>query len=266
MIHYEVYPEGKRRAVTFSYDDGHPNDERLIAIFNKYNVKGTFHLNRCIFDNENAEERIPHLRKVYSGHEISCHTYSHGWPTRQGGQTVIKETIENRKMLEKIAGYPVTGMSYPFGDYNEKTAEIMRACGIVYSRTVKQTDTFKVPDDFMEWHPTCHQNDGLKAAERFMREIDSEYSSTLLYIWGHSHEFKSEEDWENIENIVKTVANSNKIWYATNIEIYDYITAQRKLRISYDENIFYNPSAIDVWVAKDDIGVIKIPAGQTVTL
>ena len=45
MIQFNVFPGGKKRVVTFSYDDGHPNDARLVALFNKYGVKGTFHLN-----------------------------------------------------------------------------------------------------------------------------------------------------------------------------------------------------------------------------
>ena len=30
MIQFQIFPGGKRRAVTFSYDDGHPNDARLL--------------------------------------------------------------------------------------------------------------------------------------------------------------------------------------------------------------------------------------------
>lgn len=44
MIHYHVYPGGKKRIVTFSYDDGHANAKRLVALFNQYGVKATFHL------------------------------------------------------------------------------------------------------------------------------------------------------------------------------------------------------------------------------
>ena len=39
------WPGGKSFAVTFSYDDGHAFDRRLVALFNKYGVKGTFNLN-----------------------------------------------------------------------------------------------------------------------------------------------------------------------------------------------------------------------------
>ena len=33
---------GKKKAVTFSFDDGVTQDIRLIEIFNKYGLKGTF--------------------------------------------------------------------------------------------------------------------------------------------------------------------------------------------------------------------------------
>lgn len=36
MIQYHVFPGGKKRIVTFSYDDGNPRDERLVEMFNKY--------------------------------------------------------------------------------------------------------------------------------------------------------------------------------------------------------------------------------------
>lgn len=34
--------EGKRKAVTFSYDDGVEQDKRLVELFARYQVKGTF--------------------------------------------------------------------------------------------------------------------------------------------------------------------------------------------------------------------------------
>ena len=45
MIQFHIYPGGKKRVVTFSYDDGHKNDEKLIDLFNCYGIKATFHLN-----------------------------------------------------------------------------------------------------------------------------------------------------------------------------------------------------------------------------
>ena len=45
IIHKLVWPEGKERALTLSYDDGVQQDRRLVALLRKYGVKATFNLN-----------------------------------------------------------------------------------------------------------------------------------------------------------------------------------------------------------------------------
>ena len=67
-----------------------------------------------------------------------------------------------------------------------------------------------------------------------------------------------------MEKLVSTLANNDKIWYATNIEIYDYLSAVRQLRVSADESILYNPTCLDVWVEGDQGKIICVPAGETV--
>lgn len=262
MIEYHVFPKGKKRIVTFSYDDGHIEDERLVKLLNKYRVKATFHLN-----GENAsEETKKMLRERYKGHEISCHTVNHGWQTGMPYQSVILETMENRKFLEGVAEYPVVGMSYPSGIYNEEVKTALKMCGIVYSRTIRDTMNFEFPYDFLEWHPTCHHKDALRLSEIFLSRVELRRKEPLFYIWGHSHEFKTEKDWIEMEMLLKRLSCNDKIWYASNIEIYQYMMAQRSLIISADENIFYNPSVIDVWVEKDRTEVICVPAGKCVSV
>lgn len=255
----------RKKIVTFSYDDGHANDRRLIALFNKYGVKGTFHLNGIKYVGMSDEE-LEDVRKIYEGHEISCHTVHHGWPANMPNVSVVNETMDDRKILEKLAGYPVIGMSYPSGSYSDKVTDILSACGIVYSRTVVANRNFALPQNFLTWHPTCHHRDAMPLAEEFMKNLDSQWKQPLLYIWGHAHELVTEENWEYMEKLVATVAGSEKIWYATNIEIYDYMTAQRALKVSADETVFTNPIATDVWVEKNKSEIICIPAGKTVKL
>ena len=110
------------------------------------------------------------------------------------------------------------------------------------------------------------QLDALVLCESFIRDLDSEWTHPLFYIWGHSHEFRTEEDWAYIEKVVATLANNDKIWYAANIDIYNYVTAQAQLQISYDETMFYNPTATDVWVERNKREIIKIPAGQRIVV
>ena len=263
MIQYHVYPGGKKRIVTFSYDDGPNEDARLIELFRTYGVKGTFHLNSTRFSHP-TEEDAEELRARYAGQEVAAHTVSHGWPARMPKQSLVFEVLSDRRELERIFGVPVVGMSYPSGSYNDAVCAVMDACGIVYARTTRATRDFCLPEDFLQWHPTCHHRDALPLCEKFMEQLDSEWYSPLLYIWGHAHEFRTEEDWAHMERILQTVSGSDRIWYATNLEIYDYITAQKQLRISADERVFQNPTALDLWVERDKKEQICIPAGTTV--
>ena len=41
------------------------------------------------------------------------------------------------------------------------------------------------------------------------------------------------------------------MWYATNIEILDYVQAARSLRFSRNRKMVYNPSAQNVWISVD---------------
>ena len=265
MVQYHVYPGGRRRIVTFSFDDGSENDARLIELMNRYGIRSTFHLNGSRYMHMTGEEREC-VRREYENHEIACHTFSHGWPSRMPAASLAQEILRDRKVLEEIAGYPVTGMSYPSGSYNGVVVSVMRACGIEYARTTVAQNDFDLPEEFLVWHPTCHFKTALPYAEEFMSRLDSQWTKPLLYIWGHSHEMHSEEDWKRCEELIQTVAGDDRIWYATNMEIVRYIYAQKALQISVDETVFYNPSAMDVWVEKDKSVILRIPAGKTVSI
>ncbi len=262
MIDYLLFPEGKTRVVTFSYDDGPQEDERLVALFNQYAVKATFHLNSGHYRNHTPAQ-IAALRALYAGHEIACHTVNHGHLPEMPPAVMINEIMEDRKALEKIADHPVTGMSYPFGTISDKAIDALRACGITYSRTINATNYFHLPHDFLQWHPTCHHKQALERCDAFLADLTTKWRAPLFYIWGHSFEFKTEEDWMYMEQVVSTLAGKDEIWYATNGDIYAYRQAQEALVISADERIIHNPSAIPVWVNKNRQPVC-IPAGETV--
>ena len=62
------------------------------------------------------------------------------------------------------------------------------------------------------------------------------------------------------------MGKNEKIWYATNIEIYDYVTAFRRLEFSANGKRVHNPSALELFMTCDGSTVIPIPAGATVEL
>ena len=137
-----------------SYDDGQLFDVRLAALFDKYHIRGTFHLNSGNIGKERyVKESV--LAQLYRNHEVSVHTVTHPYLTQIPDTGVLTEILEDKKMLEAACGYPVRGMSYPFGAYSEHVIELARSCGMEYSRTVEATGRFDLPEDFMKWHPTA---------------------------------------------------------------------------------------------------------------
>ena len=53
------------------------------------------------------------------------------------------------------------------------------------------------------------------------------------------------------EQFAEFMGGREDIWYATNIEIYDYITAWNRLHISADGRRMYNPSATPLWFRRN---------------
>lgn len=269
-----LFPGGRKKALTLSYDDGITQDKRLISIFNKCALKATFNLNSGIQNENNSwinngkiikRMNIDEIKDVYEGHEIAVHSLSHPHLEELPKEMLITEIFDDRKNLEKIFGYPVRGMAYPYGAYNEKVLDAIRACGVEYSRTVKQHEKFNLPENFLEWHPTCHhRNPNLKEITKNFLETEFK-SIALLYVWGHSYEFDVDENWELIEEFCETVSNNDSIWYATNIEIIDYLKALNNLKYSADCEIVYNPSAISLWISADE-KIIEIKSGETVKI
>lgn len=260
-----VYPEGKRKALTFSYDDGQMFDKRLAELLRSHGMKGTFHLNSGKLGIKNGKDHYvsaEELQEVYAGHEIACHGVEHrNLPTITSQQIVI-ELEEDRKALEKLTGGLVQGMSYAFGNYNEEIKKIASSLGIKYSRTVKDTGGFFPPDDFMEWHPTCHHNKNLlELADRFL-DVAGFYELPVMYVWGHSFEFGWSDDWSVIEEFVEKMAYIDDIWYATNIEICNYVQAVHQQEFSADGLTMHNPTALSVWVKTAD-DLVEVKPGET---
>lgn len=262
------YPQGKEYVVTMSYDDGQIHDRRLVEMFNRYGIKGTFHLNSERFGTDQNQIVSQEIKALYQGHEVSCHTCTHPHLNLISKNDQIQQVRDDRKHLEALVGYPVCGMSYPYGTYNDDVLDTLRQCGIVYSRTVKSTKAFSLPQDFLLWHPSCHHKESADVVDAFLRCAEHHHPTPLLYIWGHSYEFAQENTpftWEDMEALCQKLAHRDYIWYATNIEIYRYVQAQKNLIFACDNSFVENPSAISVWVLKDKTP-IEIPAGQTVTL
>ncbi len=254
-----LYPGGKIKALTFSYDDGVRFDGQLIEIFNRYGMKGTFNLNAGSL----SEERKFHadeLKEVYAGHEIASHGFEHPFLERIPTACALNDLLADRRELEKITGRIINGFALPYGTYNPTVLELLRSAGYLYSRTTAATGNFRLPNNFLEWHPTSHHRHALDSCEGFK---NTRYALSLFYIWGHSYEFDRQGNWDLIEKICADLAGRDDTWYAANGEIVRYIRAVRLLETSADASNVYNPSASSVWFKTETDEVIELKSGET---
>lgn len=259
------FPEGKCKALTLSYDDGVEQDIRLIEIMKKYGLKGTFNLNAGVYPTEQEFEEKKgsrHRRLTYaqatklygeSGMEVAIHGYHHPHLTKLPVGVCMNEIVKDREALEKQFQTMVRGAAYPYGLFNDEVTTIMKGAGIVYARTVLNRDNFALPEDWLRWEATCkHTNPRLmELAERFV-EKQPPSSPWLFYVWGHSYEFDLDDNWDVIEAFAAYMGGRDDIWYATNLEIYEYTEAYQRLVFSLDGECVYNPTLFDLYFEKNN--------------
>ena len=291
MINYRFlrFPGGKAKAVTFSYDDGSLSDIKLCEIMNRYGIKGTFNLcgsfigegesNRSFMSAAEIKEHI-----VAAGQEIAVHGEYHRAPGKQRPIEIITDMLNCRLHLEDLFGgiirgcaYPDSGItSYANGTDYESVKRVLEEIGIVYSRSLAgDNDRFELPQDWYNWIPTAHHSNPevMNYIEKFNNlEIDP-YSPRrtpkLFYLWGHSFEYQN-NGWELCENICQALSGNDEVWYATNIQIRDYVDAYMRLVYSADGNTVYNPTLFDIWFEQSyNSGthkIISVKSGETVSV
>ncbi len=271
MNTYMRFPEGKERALTLSYDDGVFEDIRLIKTLKPYGIKATFNLNGGAFAEKDADGMgrlsLKQAKELYidSGHEIAAHGLTHPHLDDLPLSLAIDDVLADRKVLEKEFGTVVRGMAYPFGGYTDALIDGLKKIDIAYARPTTGYNGFDIPKDWHKWPVTCHHNDPklFELCDKFLDKANN-LRPRLFYIWGHSYEFRTRNNWEVIEQFAEKMGNREEIWYATNIEIYDYVEAYRRLIFAVGERRVYNPSAIPIWLTTDGKDIIKVDAGETV--
>lgn len=259
------FPGGKAKALTLSYDDGVEQDIRLLEIMKQNGLKGTFNLNSGAYAKEGHvyPEGTIHRRmskkqvtQVYaqSGQEVAVHGLTHPWLEKLPVQMAMYELVEDRRNLEEQFGTIVRGMAYPFGTFNDTVVDCLKKAGLVYARTVISSRNFGLPADWLRLEATCHHDDPalMELADRFVQEEpNADQEPWLFYLWGHSYEFEANDNWNVIEEFAAKAGGHDDVWYATNIEIYDYVQAYHRLEFSADGTQIYNPNAMDIYFRKN---------------
>ena len=229
--------QGKMKAVTFSYDDGVTQDQRLIEMLDKYGLKATFNVNSECLGLPGMQEvrgmKATHnkvqacdVREIYKNHEVAVHTLTHPMLPKCDDAEVIRQVEQDRVNLSELAGYDVVGMAYPGGGVNhdDRVVDlIQRHTGVKYARTIISTYSFELQKDMHRFNPTIFHLDHEKLMELGRQFIDAEPKEPMLfYIWGHSYEFDFANTWDQFEEFCKLISGHDDIFYGTNREVFGY--------------------------------------------
>ena len=279
------FPGGKLKAMTLSYDDGIKADIKFCEIINKYGLKCTFNINSgSMGDPKKPNKLTPSEIKEHfidAGHEIAVHGESHIAPGIAEPVRAITDVLNCRLTMEKEFGMIIRGMAYPDTGITrmdgantvENIEGYLKNLGIAYARTLGgDNKSFLLPENWYKWMPTAHHVNPnlLEWAEEFVSiTLENTYITRqyprLFYLWGHSYEFDNNDNWHLIEDFCKIVANKEDIWYATNIEIYEYVEAYKSLIMSADCTRIYNPTLKEIFIAIDT-KEYSIKPGETLVL
>lgn len=127
------------------------NVERILALFDRHNVKATF------FTLGWVAERLPDMirRIVANGHELASHGWQHTRVSAQQPDTFRDDIIRTRTLLEDIGSVAVQGYraaSYSIDNSTPWAYEILADAGYRYSSSIV---------------PVKHDHYGIPDAERF---------------------------------------------------------------------------------------------------
>ncbi len=276
------YPGGLAKAITLSYDDGCNEDVRFSQIITKAGLKCTFNLNCDVLRKDPLTKEQIQTHFIDNGHEIAVHGQFHRAEGKVRAIEGIRDVLACRLELEERYGFIVRGMAYPDsgirklinGASYENIKRYLEDLDIVYARTLgKDNDEFDLPTDWHAWMPTAHHDNPqiMEYIEKFLNldlspaVYGARRSPALFYLWGHSYEFEMKNNWEHLDEICEKLGGHDDIWYATNMEIYNYVTAYNSLIYSADGKMIYNPTLLDIWFDIDG-KLYKISSGETLKI
>ena len=224
-----------KKAVTFSYDDGVTQDQRLIEIFDRYGLKCTFNINSGLLGQAGSlvredvtvahvKPRAGEVREIYKGHEIAAHTLTHPRLPDLSDEEVIRQVEQDRLALSELAGYEVVGMAYPGGgkNYDARIVRLVREhTKIQYARTIISNGSFDPQENLLEFRPTVYHHESMPAlfeiGRRFLETVSD--VPQILYVWGHAYEFDIHNTWKQFEDFCQMISGHSDIFYGTNREV-----------------------------------------------
>jgi len=140
------------------------NTQKLLAIFEQFDVRGTFFVLGWV------AERYPQLVRDIAarGHEIACHGFSHRLVYEQITEEFYEETLRAKTLLEDITGSAVIGYraaSYSIVRKSLWALDILVELGFVYDSSI---------------FPVHHDRYGIPNSERIPYRISTPNGKSIV--------------------------------------------------------------------------------------
>lgn len=227
------------RYITTSWDDGHPSDERLAALLDKYDLKGTFYVPKI-----NPGHRVMKEEDILSlsgRFEIGGHTLRHRSLTALPHLEALEEIRGSYDWLRSITGKAPISFCPPFGDFTGRHLSLIYETGFKVVRSTELLSTCPssgaLPTTLQVYDHSRFtyfkhllkrgrlQNLGLWCGSGFSSDVFrllDHYLEHLmvhggcLHLWGHSWEIDHYRQWKRLEKIFSVISHLSGFSYVEN--------------------------------------------------
>lgn len=197
-----------------SIDDGTIYDEKVIAILNRHNIKGTFNLNSGLDDfvwySEGRPVRrlsLPNCVDLYKGHEVASHSLTHPHLTMCGDDHIGYEVGVDKENLERIFSRPITSFAFPFEDSDERSISRIKAIDGFSAIRISESDrSFLFPCD--PFHIKITSLDIHEAVEMFPQFLNDEDAQLFVFV-SHGYDFEFNDAYDLLERLCEMVEESD---------------------------------------------------------
>lgn len=121
------------RYLTFSVDDGAPQDLRTAELLDELGLVATFYVPA-----RNPDRRLldgTGIRELAKRFELGGHSFSHRRLTGLPEAEIHAEVAHGKAWLEETIGEQVVSFCYPLGKFDSRVTAIVKQCGFLGART-----------------------------------------------------------------------------------------------------------------------------------
>src|SRR5919108_3484928 len=115
---------GAQRYVTFSIDDGVPEDLRTAELLDEFDPKATFYVPAR---NPTAELLAPaNIRELSKRFEVGAHSFNHRSLKGLTDAEIHDEVVRGKRWLEDTISDDVISFCYPLGKFDRQVARVVK--------------------------------------------------------------------------------------------------------------------------------------------